>query len=319
MRMAKMLTIATIALGTIGQTGWGQDERRVVEASTVQQVDGTNWIDIKFQGGTFQDLVNSIKTMQPRANILLEPEAASWKVPAFEAFGVTAAGALELARNMLSEPGNIHVYAIRFEDDDSAPAIGVKLSGSAKRELHWKHNPTPARIPSDAPTKAWNLKGWTMNNDSAIQNTLAAIQLGLESYDNPVVLRYHEPSGVLLARGEAQQIAFVDGIIRAAAEGVGTALTAHDLMGQIRAADDRIAAMQGELKVIQARGEVAIVTRLEAKEHQASKVTIAKAEVDLAEAEAKQAEVSNAILRAKEHRDALQAKLDAMKASSSAP
>lgn len=288
MRIGQLLAIGVITLGTLGQAGWGQTARTQSSqpAPPVRQIEDTSWIDIRFDGGTVKDLVDAIKARMPRANILLEPAAADVQVPAFEAFGVTPAGALEVARNILPDPGSIDVLPVSLRGDNSAPSTSVRL-GSRLRHQQEQTQASRTQLPADnAPSRAWNLRNFVAG-EAAIDSVLAAIQAGMETFEtNSVVLKYHEPTGVLMVRGYQAQITFIESIIEAAAQGVVHSNSREDIVRILREVEREKEQATDAIMILQAKVRVAAEAVGEARSSRAAKTTIGQAEVDLLETEA---------------------------------
>ncbi|MBX3351445.1 MAG: hypothetical protein KF684_00810 [Phycisphaeraceae bacterium] len=319
MRTGTRLLIA-LAMAAMGWQAAGQtnaspgapQQRAAQQDRETPRPTQSPWIDLKFKGGTMADLVRTIKEAQPRANVLLEPDAASWKIPAFEAFGVTPAAALEIARNLLEDPNALRVVKVGM-GDDSAPATAVRLGDRARHERENDANPREPRLPSNAPAKAWNLKNWLDGNTQTISGALAAIQIGMETYSIKPVIKYHEPTGVLMVRATGEQINFIESILEAALQSPSNLQTPDHLEQQIRATETRITKMQGASSVRNAELRAAMAAAKGARDLEESEHAIAEREVIVARAKAALAEIDDELARAIQYRDDLKRRLEELR------
>lgn len=305
MGFTRLVVIGLIALTTIMQAGWGQgvDNDRAQLIEQIRQLSRSNSalqklvkasgvelpqefvetlpsLDVRFAGGTLGDLVAELKSLRPYSNILLGEGAGAVKVPAFEVFGVTPAGAIWVAQSVAGPDWKVQIDTVNPGDGSAATTI-VRLS-----EDH-KANATPSL---SAPSKAWNLRTWMSNDGGHIEGAFAAIQVGLESFGgSPIELKYHEPTGVLMARGNQEQINFIESIIKAAAESLLVRVPIEVQTAPITIANSsrRIAEIEGEITVLAAQVGVydARISRL--IESKVGEETIATQRVELAHVQAR--------------------------------
>lgn len=275
MGFAKLAAIGMIALTAMTQTGWGQDERtRRIEVleHQVRQLLYANqtladrmekagleapenltysspYIDVRFPGGSLDELVDMLKASQPRANIMLQEGTKTLKVPPFEVFGVTPAGAIWVAKSVVGSDADFQIQTVN-PGDGSAATTMVRIV-----ERSWGN----VGLPLNAPSTAWNLRTWMSDDEDRVQGAFAAIQVGLESFgDSPIELKYHEPTGVLMARGNQAQIEFIGSIIEAASQAPMTSapLEVFNAPSVIAGGSKRIVEIKGEIAVLEARAGV---------------------------------------------------------------
>ncbi|MGP1310044.1 MAG: hypothetical protein ACTS27_07605 [Phycisphaerales bacterium] len=304
MRIGQILVIGVIALTTTTQTGWGQDgsSPRVSELETeirqllqknaalVQRleqegVDVRNFhkapqrfLDLAFPGGDLSGLVKQIKEINARANIMLGEGTGDLKIPAFEAFEVTPAGVIWVAKGVVGADWNLEIDTIDL-NDGSAPTTIVRAARDDARDR---------RLSSMAPSQAWNLTRWVGDDPERIDATFAAIQVGLETFDsNEITLKFHQPTGVLMARGSQAQINFIDSILVAASEmpmqrdivqyNVAQAQSVIDRSSQ------RLAEIEGEAAILAAKADVVDARIIRLTEDKVGEETIATQRVERAE------------------------------------
>jgi hypothetical protein len=276
MGIAKLAAIGMIALTTMTQTGWGQDTAPRTQRETellrdierlrnqIQAMETrllmagidieealkttTPFIDLSFPGGSLASLVERLKERDPRANIILRAGAGDVTLPAFQAFEITPAGAIWVAKSVVESDWNLHVSTVD-PGDGSEPTTVVRAS---------KVRPASEAVSWMAPSKAWNLRTWMSDNEERVQGAFAAIQVGLESFgDSPIELKYHEPTGVLMARGNQAQIEFIESIIQAAAASSSREpFEVQNAPSVIAGGLKRIVEIKGEIAVLEARAGV---------------------------------------------------------------
>jgi hypothetical protein len=307
MGIARLAAIGMVALTTMTQTGWGQgvDNDRAQLIEQIRQLSRSNTalqkllkasgtepprefietlpsLDVRFAGGTLGDLVEELKSRRPYSNILLGDGAGAVKVPPFEVFGVTPAGAIWVARSVVGPDWNMQIDTVNPGDGSAATTI-VRVSEDQK---------VNAALAWSAPSKAWNLNSWIGEDPERIDATFAVIQVGLDSFDSSgVTLKFHQPTKVLMARGTQAHIDFIDSVIRAAAE---MPLELNALPQNVVIANEviakssrRIAEIEGEVAVLAARADVvdARVARLIGDK--AGEETIATQRIERAEIHAR--------------------------------
>ncbi len=315
MRMMKLLAIGMIALGTIGQAGWGQvgqppseqqlewqrkngeraienrrkaqemaaaqHARQLVETAPDEPFETVSLLDLNFAGGTLGQLVDALKQERPRANIMLIGEAGAMKIPPFEVFGVTPAGAILVAKNIADAGRDIQLDTVRARDG-SAPTTLV----SVKRVSADDFMPPAWANPS----QAWNLRRWLGDDEQRIAATFAAIQVGLDTFGTQaVLLKYHEPTGVLMARGSEAQIDFIESIIIAASESSGPNAPPEVQQAPlvIARSSKRLAELEGEIAVLAAKADVLDARTIRLVEDKVGEETIAAQRVERAEIHAR--------------------------------
>lgn len=274
MGFARLAAIGMIALTMTTQTGWGQDERtrriEVLEHQVRQLLHANQalagrmekagleapenltqfspYIDVRFPGGSLGELVDMLKASQPRANIILQEGTTTLEVPPFEVFDVTPAGAIWVAKSVVGSGWDFRIETVTPGDSSAATSIVRVAEG----------HQAPTSLPLNSPSKAWNLRTWMSDDEDRMQGAFAAIQVGLESFgDSPIELKYHEPTGVLMARGNQAQIEFIESIIRAAAASSSMKpLEVQNAPSVIAGSSKRLVEVKGEIAVLEARAAV---------------------------------------------------------------
>jgi len=325
MSMARLLAIGAIALTTMTQTGWGQvtndrrEQQLVTELMNLQVANAalvdrlkqagidvepykprSPYINVEFHGGTLGELITELKEQRREVNIILEPGAGDVRLPPFQAFGVTPAGAIWVAKSVAGPDWNLQIETVDPRDGSASTTI---VRASESRNIN-------AALSSSAPSRAWNLTRWVGDDPDRIDATFAAIQVGLESFgDSPIELKYHEPTGVLMARGNQAQVDFIDSIIKAASE-ASTPRASLEVLGApgvIKRSSERLVEVEGEIMVLEAQTEV-FKARIEGMGLTGeTKELVAEQRVELASVEARiaklrfeQEQLREAVKRARE-------------------
>jgi hypothetical protein len=175
---------------------------------------------------------------------------------------------------------NVHIEIIDPQDGSAATTY-IRLNQNEHDAMSWM-----------APSKAWNLNSWIGGDPERIDATFAVIQVGLDSFDSSsVTLKFHQPTGVLMARGNQAQIEFIDSVIRAAAEMPLelNALPQNVVMANevIAKSSRRIAEIEGEVAVLAARADVVDARIARLIGDKAGEETIATQRIERAEIHAR--------------------------------
>ena len=170
----------------------------------------TALFNLRFQGGTVEDYVNTISKTVGGANVFVAPEAASVPMPAVELQNVTVAGALGVLH------GRVHQDSLRMvqlsyseggtfaENERAIFTIGAKVSGASQRA-------------STNQNRVWSV-ATLQTYQVSVEDMLTAIQAGLDMIGNDgggpeAKLRFHEATGLLIARGSPEQLHTIDEVI----------------------------------------------------------------------------------------------------------
>lgn len=162
--------------------------------------------DLDFAGGTIADYARAIRTAYPCANILVRPAVEQMPAPAISLRAVS----LETALHLMAQE------SISSGVESRGVVIVRHVNRNPNREGNQVYDvslaPTSSLLekPPVAPTQPNELGVWVLakitESGIAIEDTLGAANVALETAGGSAVLRYHEPTGLLIVRGSAAQI-----------------------------------------------------------------------------------------------------------------
>ncbi len=166
-------------------------------------------IDLSFPGGSVIDYVAALRKANPEANIVVDPEAAQIPMPAVTLRRVTVPAALAVIRRRSVNDGRtvveLYVEDLPSFSPEERPTyqVGARTSGYAGRP------PPPAKS-----TNVWTVAN-LLGGDLTSRRLLSAVETALEvvgGEPKPDV-RFHEDTGLVIARGSGEQIAAIDEVI----------------------------------------------------------------------------------------------------------
>ncbi len=157
-------------------------------------------IDLRFPGGTARDYVSAIRAKGDLVNIVLMPEAADVRVPPVELRSVSIADALELLDEVSDRrPNQVAVQlavSARGRDGDGS-AIYTVTSNAGRGQA------SGTMVLSVAPI----LEGG-VEPEALLTAIETALELVAEEYE-PAQIRFHEATGLIIARGHPEQLRLI--------------------------------------------------------------------------------------------------------------
>ena len=167
------------------------------------------FFDVNFQGGTVDDYVALLRTLNPQARILCSNSAARIYVPSIKMKSVP----LEIAVDALTlvtqnSFDSIVINQQRFEGADQNVELIFAIDLNAPAE----------EAPMEATVINANSALQSFDAENAAKNLEATINMGLltvfDGNEGPaVVVKLHEPTGLLFIKGPGQRVQFVLKII----------------------------------------------------------------------------------------------------------
>lgn len=195
-----------------------------VQAGPMEQ-DPSQLFDFNFKGGTLQEFVEQLMdTLQKRdldANIIVKDIAKKAQVPALELRSVSIEGAMRLLHNHQSSTNE---GTIRL-DLDQLSSGGTPIYVIDARMIS-------AIQSNDEMVHVWNVSDM-LKNDIKADDLLTAIEAALELAGgvNKASLKFHESTGLIMARGTGDQIGTIEQVVSQ----LGRSATRIDQMRKIEA------------------------------------------------------------------------------------
>jgi hypothetical protein len=171
-------------------------------------------VDLEFQGGTIAQYVQTLCREVVHANVVVTtPEVGEIPLPPVRLSSVDIASALRLlaGRYELAERTliQVDVQQIGHWSGDESPVF--KVAGQIQR-----------RGKPAVETAVWTVAD-LLAEDMKPQDVLTAVETVLELFADdrsPAQVRFHEATGLLIARGDPRQVEAVDEVIDELREGV---------------------------------------------------------------------------------------------------
>lgn len=156
-------------------------------------------ITVHFAGGTLGDFVDLLRQTDPKANIIVSPQATEAALPPLELKGAGIEQALEVACSVAESMWNVQVKEFR---GPGQPVFSIIVSPRPKPAV-----PPPA----ESHTQVFSLVQLTADADQGIgtkvETVLSAINAATES--RLATMRFHQESGLLIVRGDAGSLNLV--------------------------------------------------------------------------------------------------------------
>lgn len=205
-----LCAFVTAAHGAVQEAGSAQDEASS-RAPRSESVDSARMLTLDFPGGTvaqYVDLIrNTLTEHRQAANIMLKDGAADVTLPAMELMDVSLSTALKLLhQHRSSTPTGDAILDIELVTGAGAPIYIVSAHPIGD----------PAKPPSGAlRVHVWNV-GELLAGDIKADDLLTAIEIALslvQASDEPTEIRFHDATGLVIARGTPAQISTIDQVI----------------------------------------------------------------------------------------------------------
>jgi hypothetical protein len=204
--------------------------------------------DLKFSGGTVGDYVQAVRKAFPDANVLVDAEVERLPMPEVELTSVGLKSALELLKYQSQQDarGSVFVDVRCLMEQRARPVYRIL-----------------ARVKSHQPkdrSQAWtvaDLLAADMKPEDVLSAVETAMELLAEDGFKPAQIRFHEPTGLLIARGHEEQIAAIDDIVDRLRDTVDLRREAESphWQAELKDAQERLANAQRELAATRDRLE----------------------------------------------------------------
>lgn len=177
--------------------------------ATPTPVDQT--VTMQFAGGTLAEFVAAVQKAQPKANIVLATSAGGAKVPALELKNAGLEQALEGAAMAADAAFEVRVREFR--------GVGWPVYSIVANVRPRTVNAGPQGADAQEPVASvYSLNELTGKQPFdvepfSVKTILGALRLATEEGRDPPNIRYHEDSGLLLARGTRAQLQGVERLL----------------------------------------------------------------------------------------------------------
>ena len=161
-------------------------------------------ISIEFRGGKVTDYIAAIRKAAPNVNIVVAPEAEEILMPAVALKQVSAASALDLLDERSHQGRNrvvqLIVRHIRVHQPGERPTYHVKARIAGRSR--------------EGRAEVWSV-AYLLANGLPSKSVLSAVEMALEIVDSSTEmdLRFHEDTGLLIARGDEDQLVVIENVL----------------------------------------------------------------------------------------------------------
>jgi len=166
--------------------------------------------DVEFKGGSFREFIDELRDVWPEVNLVVtDEELNTISVPSISLRNVTIGDAIQVAHiSMEREEGQ----RLRVSKPDNRGQSQLKGALITLNPQHPRLIPSREQQPKKS-THTWSVANLLLR-DIDQEQMLTAIKTALELGDGEdVTLRLHPPTGLLIARGTAEQISTIDNVI----------------------------------------------------------------------------------------------------------
>ncbi|MBL1216546.1 MAG: hypothetical protein D8M59_03535 [Planctomycetes bacterium] len=227
MRLARLsrgrLLVAVLAAGFLLTAAGVMGQEMQGQGRQGDEVRAFPVFDLEFPGGTVADFVDALRSVQPEANMVVDTGAETIPIPAMQLYSVDISRAV----NVLD--------GLEYSDADGDLRIRVMAVPVVKNSTNYAgaaRNPVfrvivDSRYNRQAPQTSVvltiaDLLGEAYRADdvmTAIETAMSVIT-DEASRTEPAVLRFHDATGLLIARGTGEQLSAVKSVIDELREGL---------------------------------------------------------------------------------------------------
>jgi hypothetical protein len=253
--------------------------------------------NLKFTGGTVGDYVQAVRRTFPDANILMDEEVERLPMPEVELTSVGLKSALQLLEFQSREDprGSLRVDVHCLTERHARPVYRIlaRVRGPQQRNR----------------SQVWtvaDLLAAEMKPEDVLSAVETAMGLLAEDGFEPAQIRFHEATGLLVARGHEEQINAIDEIVDRLRETVELRREAESphWKAELENARERLMHAQQELDAARERAEAERARRFE--ERKQMEVELVRREAEMREL-AQQADELRALLERKSQEAELRA------------
>ena len=196
-------------------------------------------IALEFPGGTIAEYVEALNEVVGKANIVVMAAARDIEMPPVELNSVALGSALELIQGEFQPQEQTHVKI--HVDEVSMYEEGEKPIYRVFAEVHRRGRP------SETSVHVWsiaNLLSEGLPSDAVLTAVETAVELVIDR-QQPAEIRFHDATGLIIARGNRQQLEAVDYVVKQVEESIERRLaSSREASPEIEA---HIAALQEEV------------------------------------------------------------------------
>ena len=158
--------------------------------------------DLDFPGGEMEEFVGALRDVAG-ANVLLRPEAAGVQVPRISLRDANLHNVMMTMYGRLRAPEGGRLDIVWMATDDAAnPLYIIGIEDAA--------DPV---VPLKPRVEHWSLGSIVEQTPVTARDVLGAIEVAQEFFEDEVLVRYHEPTRTLIARGLETDLEVIDGLI----------------------------------------------------------------------------------------------------------
>ena len=184
------------------------------EVPTQPKAEPPQLIELEFPGGTIAEYVEALNEVVGKANIVVMAAARDIEMPPIELNSVALGSALELIQGEFQPQERVRVQV--HVDEVSMYEEGEKPIHRVFAEVHRQGRP------SETSVHVWtvaNLLSENLPPDAVLTAVETAVEL-VTDLRQPAEIRFHEATGLIIARGSRQQLEAVDYVVRQVEEGI---------------------------------------------------------------------------------------------------
>ena len=161
-------------------------------------------ISLEFSGGSAMDYVATIRRAAGETNIVVAPEASEIPMPPVTLTQVTVAGAIDLLHGRgLQQPSRAVTLLVKH----------MPMYDPAERQTYQVMARVDGRAAA-SPTQVWTVSN-LLTNGITSEAVLGAVEMALEvvSSSTEMDIRFHEDTGLLIARGNEEQLEVINEVL----------------------------------------------------------------------------------------------------------
>ncbi len=235
----------------------GSDVTQIYVIEVSPEIAGTpsiskhDYFDLEFKGGLVRDYVRVIREATGRANIVMLPGAESFYAPAVKLKSVTVEAALSILQD-----------AIEIEEDGRSVAhlevSDHRVGDAPDRMFVIRAHAIPHHEQGHIQNGVWSVKEILEGPGISIDDAVGALESALELFSDPAEVRFHEQTGILLARGPEEQIHMIERVLDEMS-GQSRRLTQSQQRVEIQLSElrDRERELAAEIRIMEKETELA--------------------------------------------------------------
>lgn len=177
---------------------------------------------VQFQGGTVEGYLDALREANEEMNIIMLDDVSRFALPPVELKYVTRRQAMEVLDGMekVIDGRSHHIAVQMIEDKFGVPVFSVRV---IEERMHGPQPETPETLVS----QVWPVKELLTRLENPDQ-LVTAVETALEmmgEVDDAVAVRFHEETGLLIARGRLGHVRMIDSVINALEEQAASEMT----------------------------------------------------------------------------------------------